>query len=79
MGSILPFVPRGVFDDATTRVMGQAFDAALRELHDTGQPHLVHEVIAKRIIDAARKGERSMTSLRDVALAALGQDRLGKD
>jgi hypothetical protein len=28
--SILPFMPRGVFDDAATKVMGQAFDAACK-------------------------------------------------
>jgi hypothetical protein len=71
MGSILRFVPRGVFDDATTHIMGEAFDAACRELRDSGQPPLVLEVMAKRIIDAARAGERDMIRLRDVALAAL--------
>jgi hypothetical protein len=73
MGSIIPFMPRrGVFDDATTRIMGEAFDAACKELHDTGQPFVVHEVMAKRIIAAARNGERDVTRLRDAALSALG-------
>ena len=76
MGSILPFVPRGVFDDATTRIMGEAFDAACKELHDTGQPAVVQEIMAKRIVAAARKGERDVTRLRNAALAALGKDRL---
>ena len=71
MASILPFVPRGVFDDAMTRIMGEAFDAACKELHDTGQPEIVHEVLAKRIIKAAQRGERDVTRLRDAALAAL--------
>jgi hypothetical protein len=26
----------GVFDDSVTKVMGEAFDAACRDLHDTG-------------------------------------------
>ncbi len=75
---ILPFIPRNVFDDTTTRIMGEAFDAACKELYDTGQPELVHEVMAKRIIAAARKGERSVTRLRDIALAGLkdAKDRL---
>jgi hypothetical protein len=76
VGSILPFVPRGVFDDATTRIMGEAFDAACKELHDTGQPAVVYEVMAKRIIAAARRGERDVTRLRNAALAALGKERL---
>ena len=33
--------------------------------------HQPARVMAKRIIDAARAGERDMTRLRDVALAAL--------
>jgi hypothetical protein len=53
--------------------MGEAFDAACRELHDRGQPDLVHEIIAKRIIAAARMGERDPTKLRDAGLAALGR------
>lgn len=71
MASIIPFMPRGVFDDSTTRVMGEAFDAACKELHDRGQPEIVHEVLAKRIIKAAQRGERDVARLRDAALAAL--------
>jgi hypothetical protein len=71
VSSVLPFLPRNVFDDAATRLIGQAFDAACKELHDTGQPELVHEVMAKRIIAAALEGERSLTRLRDIALAGL--------
>ncbi len=69
--SILPFVANGVFDDATLRIMGHAFDAACKELHDQGQPPVVQEVMAERIIAAAHRGERNVTRLRDVALAAL--------
>ena len=71
MGSILPFLARGVFDDSATRVMGAAFDAARKALDDTGQPHLVQEVMARRIIAAARKGERNFFRLRDAALVAV--------
>lgn len=71
MGSILPFVPRVVFDDADTRVMGEAFDAACEEMRNAGQPPLVREDMAKRIIDAARAGERDVNRLREAALSAL--------
>jgi hypothetical protein len=74
MGSILLFIPRGVFDDAATKIMGEAFDAACKALRDTGQPALVQEVMARRIIAAARKGERKLATLRDAALAALPTD-----
>jgi hypothetical protein len=55
--------------------MGEAFDAACEELGDSGQPDLVREIIAKRIIEAAKKGERDPQHLRDAGLAALGFDR----
>jgi len=66
VGSILSFVPGVVFDDSDTR-----FDAACEEVGDTGQPPLVREVMAKRIIDAARAGERDVNRLRDAALSGL--------
>jgi hypothetical protein len=71
VGSILTFVPKVVFDDVTTRIMSAAFDAACKELHDTGQPLVVQEVMAERIVDAARSGERDLIRLRDAALTAL--------
>jgi hypothetical protein len=75
MGLVLPFAPRCVFDDAATRVMGEAFDAACEELGDMGRPPLVREGMAKRIIEAARAGERDVRRLREAALAALaGQE-----
>jgi hypothetical protein len=73
--SVLRFIPIGVFDDATVRTIGSAFDAACKELKDAGQPDVVHEVMIKRIIAAARKGERNVTRLRDAALTALRKPR----
>ena len=77
MASILPFTKKSgiVFDDHATGIMGEAFDAACKELHDKGQPAIVYEVIAKRIIDAARNGERDPVQLRNVGLAGLGFDK----
>jgi hypothetical protein len=76
MASILPFVrDKSDFDDEATRLMGEAFDAACTGLRDTGQPIVVQEVIAKRIIKAAMKGERDPARLRKAGLAALGHDR----
>ena len=78
MASILPFIRRGAdFDEETTRLMGEAFDAARASLHDKGQPEVVYEIIAKRIIEAAKKGERDPTRLRDAGLAALGHKKEG--
>ena len=71
MASILPFMKPsdGVFDDQATRVMGEAFDAAVAALRK--QPAIVYETIAARIIAAAHKGERDPVRLRDAALAGL--------
>jgi hypothetical protein len=55
--------------------MGQAFDAACKALHDTGQPKIVHEVMARRIIRAA-EGERDAAKLCSIALAAFNSDKL---
>ncbi len=80
MASILPFIKKSgmVFDDHATGILGEAFDAACKELHDKGQPTIVYEVIARRIIDAARNGERDPVQLRNVGLAGLGFDKADK-
>jgi hypothetical protein len=74
VASILPFIRKTgtVFDDRMTKIMGEAFDSACKELHDSGQPPIVYEVIAKRIIDAVKGGERDVMRLRNAGLAALG-------
>jgi hypothetical protein len=48
VASILPFNRKAgtVFDDRITEIMGEAFDSACKELHDSGQPSIVYEVIA---------------------------------
>jgi hypothetical protein len=48
--------------------MGAAFDAAWAELRATGQTTIVREVVAKRIIALAMKGERDPARLRAAAL-----------
>ncbi len=79
MASILPFIRhRTDFDDRMTRILGEAFDAACKVLHDKGQPSIVHEVIARRIIEAAKKGEADPIRLRDIGLAALPPDRIAR-
>ena len=70
VGSFLPFMPRGIFEDADIKAPGDAFDGACETLYDTGQPDVVHEVMARPIIAVARKGERGCGVLRQAALAA---------
>jgi hypothetical protein len=71
MASIIPFLGNHAFDETMTRILGEAFDAACQELHDKGQPAIVREVIAKRIVDAALRGERDPIRLRDAGLAGV--------
>ena len=72
MANVLPFFQGAAFDDDATQVMGKAFDRACQSLHDNGQPDLVRQIIAKRIIEVARKGERDPDELCARALQALG-------
>ncbi len=77
MASILPFIRQhdGSFDPKATRAMGEAFDAARKQVGDVGQA--VYEVIAGRIIAAAERGERDPVRLRQAGLAGLGYDKAG--
>jgi len=59
-----------VFDPAATHVM-EAFDCACRSLRGIGQVDSVREIIAKRIIEVAREGERDPDRLFDYALHGL--------
>jgi len=65
-----PFVEPGAFDPETMRLLGQAFESVCAQLHDTGQPLIVREVIAKRIIEAAKRGERDPDRLAAAVLDA---------
>jgi hypothetical protein len=49
--------------------MGEAFEAACKELHDVGQLQMVRKILAERIITAARKGELDPVRLRTAALS----------
>jgi hypothetical protein len=64
-----------VFDDRATKAMGEAFDAACKDLDEAGQPSVVYEAVAKRIIELAKSGERDPNKLRDRALTAFGHKR----
>ena len=66
------YFQEAAFGPEVTAILGDAFDRAHRSLHDSGQPEIVNEVIAKRIIDLARRGERDPKILCEEALAALG-------
>jgi hypothetical protein len=52
------FMEGGRFEPAAIVAMRTAYEASLKELHDTGQPKLVLEIIVERIIAAAGTGNR---------------------
>jgi len=72
MADGLRFFQDGAFDPDITSAMGEAFERACKSLHDMGQPDIVKEIIAKRIVEVARTGERDPVQLCERALAALG-------
>jgi hypothetical protein len=65
----------GAFGPEAIAAMGDALDAAIKELQDTGrsdvQSDVVREAIAIRIIGAARLGERDPVRLRAAALSGV--------
>jgi hypothetical protein len=69
---LLPFLQNGFFDSDATQVMSEAYDKACKMLHDKGQPDVVQEVIARRIIEVAMAGERDADQLAKRALQAFG-------
>jgi len=60
------------FDPEEVQILCDAYEKARRSLHDTGQPDLVTEIIAQKIISLARTGERDPEKLCEGALVALG-------
>ena len=72
VASVFQLFRSTAFDPETIRTLGDAYERARRSLHDTGQPDLVKEVIAQRIIALAEEGERDPEKLCEGALSALG-------
>jgi hypothetical protein len=70
--SIIDLFRVTAFDPEALNVLCQTYDQARRSLHDNGQPHIVNEVIAQRIIALAEKGERDPDRLCAGALTPLG-------
>jgi hypothetical protein len=76
LAKITPYLHGTSFDPEQVRVMGQAYDKALQALHDRGQPDIVMEVLAKRVIAIVETGLRDPDQICARALEAFGiQDR----
>ena len=59
------------FDHKTVEVICEAYIKARKSLRDTNNPDLVNEIIARRILSLAKRGERDPDQLRAKALAEL--------
>jgi hypothetical protein len=62
-----------VFDDVSTKFVGDAFDAVLAMLHGAQYPDRVLEVIADRVLDFARNTtDRDPQRLAHAVVTSLG-------
>jgi hypothetical protein len=67
-----------VFDDNAIRAMGAAFDQACRSLRHFAHFDRVRELVAKRIIEAAKNGERDPTRLHWQAVMGFSLDEVSR-
>jgi hypothetical protein len=73
MGTKLRFSKdEAAFDPNDVRAMSMAFDEACKVLHISEAETRAREVVAARIIELARRGERSPMLLRDRVLKDAG-------
>ncbi len=73
--SISSFIGPGAFGPEALAAMNEAFEAACKVVRGAGQPEVVHEIVARRIIAAARFGDRDPVRLREAGLAGPRGDR----
>ena len=69
---ITPFLEGENFDPETRRIMGVAFEAARSSLRLSDVSDRVAEIVAKKIIELAKAGERNPDVICERALAELG-------
>ncbi len=68
---ITPFLKGQSFDPEATRAMGLAFENACRSLGLAGRADAATEVVARKIIELAQRGERDADVLHSRALEEL--------
>ena len=79
MAEIIELFRNASFDPETVKAMSEAYELACGSLYDTGQPALVRDVIAQRIIKSAEAGERDPKVLAMDALKAFGPKAVLRD
>jgi hypothetical protein len=63
MGTVTRLFDDGFFDPETVKLLCDAYEKSCKSLHDMGQPEIVKEIIAERIIYLAKQGERDLNRL----------------
>jgi hypothetical protein len=66
------------FDERTTANMDVVLNSICRDLPNSGGDHASRKFIAKKLVRAARRGERSLGTLEAVARRALQKLSAGK-
>jgi hypothetical protein len=70
--TIVPFLTGTSFDPELIAAMGEAYDRVRKMLHDKGQPAMVQEIIARRVIEVAQTGERDPAQIGRRVLETFG-------
>ena len=76
MGEVVQVFRDAAFDPETVERLCAAYEIARQALHDGGQPQVVNNVIARRIIKQAETGERDPRALAAGALKTFGLNYL---
>ena len=72
MTTVADFSGNAALDPETVKLTSEAYGLVIQALHDRGQPQLVKEIIAKRILELAGLGERDPKHLCLTVLSELG-------
>ncbi len=72
MSSVVPLFRDSGFDAEATQNLGNAYDIACRSLHQKGRPPVVQELLAKKIVEVAQRGELDPDKLAAIALGIMG-------
>jgi hypothetical protein len=83
---MVALLSNAAFDCDTTQLLGAAFEAAWEEVKAAGsvlaeesQAALTRELLAKRIIEMGKRGERNPDRLVEMALDHLARSRAASD
>jgi hypothetical protein len=74
--SLTPYLKGGVFQPQQIEAMTTAFEAVCRTLQLVDRDDPLTEIVARRVIDVARTGERDPDRLRELVLMNLNQSDL---